>query len=801
MPTTSPKYPTGTATAISGGGSWTNLTSGLNADDGMLLSITVATKNSDQVAESGAITFTTGEIPTGATINTVTLEWEDQTSVVNGAQIVTPYLGATAGTAVSHASSTTLTARSQDITAARPGGGSWTAADFHGGTLTVRVTADQPNNTTSTDYRWDYVRVVVGYSVPGTTPYRTEVLADSPLAYLRLGEASGTTAADEQATHAGTYVNTPTLGATGAVAGDTAATFDRTASERVDWTTLGTFGQSLLTASFEFWVKTSDTTNQAAVFGAFNTGTTLAAQVLLNSNNSGGASSGSTYFYLRTNDGLQFQASIATNIYDGAWHHVVWVVESNTTYSVYVDGASQTVTYNLTQWGATPSLANFGFALALAARNLRGTPDLYAATSLDEVAFYTSRLTSTRVQAHYDARTVSSGGVSLTSATETDAAQSVTAAKQVALTATTDTGSAVALGWSITRTLTPGTEAGSAQAVGVEERATLTNASGTDTALALSLQFVKTLTPAVEAGAAQAVTTQKHAVVTAAVESDAAQALTNATVVALLPAAETDAAQGASVAGPQTVTLTAATEADTAVGASFTKAVALGTAAGTDAALVVTASKRATLAPAVEVGTAQQISTSGISSVSLTPATEVDAGMALTAQKPTAVAAATETDGALALSVARRVTVTPVVESGSAQALVLTAYRTLSAAVEADAAQAVVVGKVAGLDAAVEVGDTPSLLVAVFRDLSAPGESDSALALSVSGAASLLTLTPATAVEVATGLAWAPVPQWVDSGSSAGVVVETLQGRTASDSKPSVSIVGDAGQTPSGVVD
>lgn len=801
MPTTSPKYPTGAATPISGGGSWTNTTSGLNADDGTLCAVNVATKNLDQVLESGAITFTTGEIPSGATINTVTLEWEDQTSVANGAQIVTPYLGATAGTATSHASSVTLTARSQDITAQRPGGGSWTAADFHGGTLKVRVTADQPNNTTLTQYRWDYVRVVVAYSVPGTTPYRTEVLADSPLAYLRLGEASGTTAADEQAAHAGTYTNTPTLGATGAVAGDTAVSFDSAQSERVDWTTLGTFGQSLLTASFEFWVKTSDTTNQAAVFGSFNTGTTLAAQVLLNSNNSGGASSGSTYFYLRTNDGLQFQASMSANIYDGAWHHVVWVVESNTTYSVYVDGSSQTLSYNLTQWGATPSLADFGFALALAARNLRGTIDLHAAVSLDEVAFYTSRLTSTRVQAHYDARTVSSGGVSLTAATETGAAQPVTAAKQATLTAATDTESAVALSTSVTRTLAPGTEADSAQAIVAEERATLTSASGTNTALALSVQSVKALTPAVEADATVAVTAQKRAVVTVAVESDAAQALTNATVVTLLPATEVGAAQGVQVAGPQTVTLTAATEADAVVAASFAKTVALGTASSTDATLAVTASKRATLSPAAEADGAQQLSTSGISSVSLTPATEVDAGVALTAHRTAVVAAATETDGAQGLSVARHVTVTPVAESGSAQPLVLTAYRTLSVPVEADAAQAVVVGKIAGLDAASEVGDARSLLVAVFRDLSAGGESDSALALSVSGAALLLTLTPATAVEMAAGLAWAPVPRWIDTGSSSGVVVEALQGRTASDAKSSISIIGDAGQTPSGVVD
>jgi len=166
MPTTSAKYPTGTATAVVGAGVWTGLASGLNADDASNLEITVILKNDDQAAESGAITFTTSEIPADATIDTVTLEWEDQGSAANGNQVVTPYLGATAGTAVSHATSTTLTARTSNITAARPGGGSWTPSDFTGGTLKVRVTADQPNNTTATTYRWDYVRVVVAYTVP-----------------------------------------------------------------------------------------------------------------------------------------------------------------------------------------------------------------------------------------------------------------------------------------------------------------------------------------------------------------------------------------------------------------------------------------------------------------------------------------------------------------------------------------------------------------------------------------------------------------------------------------------------------
>ena len=57
--------------------------------------------------------------------------------------------------------------------------------------------------------------------------YREAVLATSPVAYWRLGEASGTVARDEMGLHHGTYVGGPTLGVPRLLAGDpdTAVTF------------------------------------------------------------------------------------------------------------------------------------------------------------------------------------------------------------------------------------------------------------------------------------------------------------------------------------------------------------------------------------------------------------------------------------------------------------------------------------------------------------------------------------------------------------------------------------------------
>src|SRR6266508_4078199 len=54
-----------------------------------------------------------------------------------------------------------------------------------------------------------------------TAAYRTQVLADEPLAYWRLGESSGTSAADASGNaNTGTYAGSPALGATGALDGN-----------------------------------------------------------------------------------------------------------------------------------------------------------------------------------------------------------------------------------------------------------------------------------------------------------------------------------------------------------------------------------------------------------------------------------------------------------------------------------------------------------------------------------------------------------------------------------------------------
>lgn len=234
--------------------------------------------------------------------------------------------------------------------------------------------------------------------------YRDEVVADSPVAYLRLGEASGTVADDEVNAHNGAYVAAPTLGVPG-IGGDggTGVTFDRTQTEHVSIDALGTLGQNLLTSSWEIVVDNlTDTSVIMTLFGVLNTGATTALTVQLNSDTGSGTySAGKTRLFVRSENGAQISATISTNIYDGARHHIVFVIESATTASVYVDGASQPVTYNNS--GTFGAFANFGFPMVIAARNNRATIDQPASVTLAEFAAYSTRLSSSRVASHYAA--------------------------------------------------------------------------------------------------------------------------------------------------------------------------------------------------------------------------------------------------------------------------------------------------------------------------------------------------------------------------------------------------------------
>jgi hypothetical protein len=154
--------------------------------------------------------------------------------------------------------------------------------------------------------------------------------------------------------------------------------------------------------------------------------------------------------------------------------------------------------------------------------------------------------------------------VTLTPATETDAAQALSLQKFATVTPATETDAGQALLFGKNASVAPATETDSAQGLSFYRAATITPATETDGAQALAFAKNTTLTPAVEVDGAQPLSYYKSVAITAATEVDQAQALglTFATFYTITPATETDSATFLTLV--RNITLTPATETDSA---------------------------------------------------------------------------------------------------------------------------------------------------------------------------------------------------------------------------------------------
>ena len=231
----------------------------------------------------------------------------------------------------------------------------------------------------------------VGAGGGGT--YAAEVLADSPLAYWRMEETSGTTMADSSDNgRGGTFTGLPTLNKAGAV--DLAVGFAQSKYATVPeaaWARLSS------AVTVEAWVKASTNAGGNPVVCRYDNSTSSEASWLLDT--SGGASrfivrSGSTN-YIATNG--------STSDNDGNWHHIVGVFGSSTAL-IYRDGAQVGSVAGPATINA--STAN-SFAVVIASREAGAGVDSgaqYFPGDIDEVAIYGSALSAARIAAHYAAR-------------------------------------------------------------------------------------------------------------------------------------------------------------------------------------------------------------------------------------------------------------------------------------------------------------------------------------------------------------------------------------------------------------
>lgn len=216
------------------------------------------------------------------------------------------------------------------------------------------------------------------------------MLAASPASYWRLGETSGTIAADELGTNPGTYSNL-LLNQAGALAGDSnpSASFDGLQS----YLRIPSSSSLNLTSALtvEFWAKrrTISSTYQVLV-GKPGDGQSK------NENYAvwlGPSNRYTAYF----GDGTSWVAVQTPVISDTNWHYVV-VTHDGSTIKIYLDGVLKQMTSTTLRLTANTQPLNIG----------RANSNTYFFNGwLDEVAIYPTALSATTVQAHYNQAIVS----------------------------------------------------------------------------------------------------------------------------------------------------------------------------------------------------------------------------------------------------------------------------------------------------------------------------------------------------------------------------------------------------------
>jgi hypothetical protein len=220
-------------------------------------------------------------------------------------------------------------------------------------------------------------------SVDAGSLYANAVLSDQPIAYLRLGESAGPTAADEKKLYHGTYSGAVTFGQPGALLGDGNTGVQLGTSGFVELNDVLDLAGSVF--SIEAWVKPNKLGVERGIVTKL--GTTGYALIL--------TANDKVQLHVN-NTGAEAIASNAT-VPLGSFTHVVGVWDAQNAY-IYFNGQ---------QVGTVPvslkppdTNAHLGIGCLFSGSN---QPFGFLDGTIDEVAIYDKALTQARVQAHYAA--------------------------------------------------------------------------------------------------------------------------------------------------------------------------------------------------------------------------------------------------------------------------------------------------------------------------------------------------------------------------------------------------------------
>ena len=245
------------------------------------------------------------------------------------------------------------------------------------------------------------------------TGYPAAVIADNPVGYWRLSEASGPTALDSWGTNNGAYYGNEVFGMSGAIAGDpnTSVDFagDGASLVRVPYSSDYNGGRDPNGSwTVECWVRPDlDAATEGGLFAV------PVASVNLNANRAG-------YFFLEQADGWQLRLGNSSGYLDGwngsagsvggtpqanTWYHLVGAYDGAVGVGyIYVNGTQvkSNVVSGLEQnLAASFNIGDRGDGAPFAGR-------------VDEVAVYSGVLPASRIQAHYAAATAQPPSITLT---------------------------------------------------------------------------------------------------------------------------------------------------------------------------------------------------------------------------------------------------------------------------------------------------------------------------------------------------------------------------------------------------
>jgi hypothetical protein len=226
-------------------------------------------------------------------------------------------------------------------------------------------------------------------AAPASASYTGAVGADNPSGWWRLGELSGSTAADASGgAHPGTYAAGVTLGGTGALTAsgdsDKSATFSGASTAKVDVPSSTTVWSGTNQLTLETWVWRDDTTTADILIGP--TGT--AGPVLR-------APNGNTSVTFDPNvGGAGGTITWPTALPTGGWHHVAVTFDQVAdTATLYVDGLSLGAQAATEDQAASPGNVVLG-SRSTGFESLNG--------HLDEPAVYEAALSAVRIGVHFD---------------------------------------------------------------------------------------------------------------------------------------------------------------------------------------------------------------------------------------------------------------------------------------------------------------------------------------------------------------------------------------------------------------